>query len=241
MDNLDYIDSYFSGEPDAGKTREFEEKILSDALFAEDVAFYLNALHVSAEESGIVKKEHFKTIYQLPRSGSPGPIKKLVYYIAVAAAIAGIIFGILIFLRPYSPKQMAAEYEREHLQLLPVTMSGHSDSIQTGLRLYNDGKDAEALAQFEKIIRSDTSNFTAKEYAGIAALRLKEYDKAMSYFEKLENYQGLYSNPALILQAVTHMERNEEEDAAKAKQLLLRIVGGDLEGKEFAQQWLRKW
>ena len=119
-------------------------------------------------------------------------------------------------------------------------MSGKSDSIQTGLRLYNEGKFAEALTQFENIIKSDTSIFLAKKYAGIAALRLKEYKKALYYFEELEIYNGLYANPALILQAVTLMERNQPGDAAKAKTLLQRIVDEDLEGKEFAQEWLKK-
>ena len=36
------------------------------------------------------------------------------------------------------------------------------------------------------------------------------------------------------------MERNLPGDAAKAKQLLQNIVSNDLEGKEFAQEWLRK-
>ena len=87
---------------------------------------------------------------------------------------------------------------------------------------------------------SDSSVFTAKKYAGITALRLKEYDKALSWFEQMETYKGLYSNPAQILQAVTLMERNQPGDAAKAKQLLQKIVTDDLEGKEFAQEWLKK-
>ena len=119
-------------------------------------------------------------------------------------------------------------------------MSGRSDSLQTGLRLYNDGKFSEALTQFENIIRSDTSAFTAKEYAGVSAFRLKEYDRALSYFEQMGTYKGLYSNSAQILQAVTLMERNLPGDVARAKQLLQKIVSDDLEGKEFAQEWLKK-
>ncbi|HLA57984.1 MAG TPA: hypothetical protein VK622_04470, partial [Puia sp.] len=86
----------------------------------------------------------------------------------------------------------------------------------------------------------DSSVFSAKEYAGITALRLKEYDRALSYFEQMETHKGLYSNPAQILQAVTLMERNRPGDAAKAKLLLKKIVSDDLEGKEFAQEWLKK-
>jgi tetratricopeptide (TPR) repeat protein len=241
MDNLEYIESYFTNEPDPNRTHEFEERLKSDPAFAEEVAFYVSAQDVSREASRIVKKEHFKEIYQKNQVTRSVPFRKLVNYIAVAAVVAGLIFGTYTFFKPVSPQQLAGQYEKEHLQILPVTMSGHSDSLQTGLRLYNDGKLSEAQSMFEKIIQSDTAHFTAKKYAGITALRLKEYEKALSYFEQMEIYSGLYSNPALILQAVTLMERNQPGDAVKAKQLLQKIVANDQDGKEFAQEWLKKW
>jgi tetratricopeptide (TPR) repeat protein len=240
MDNLDYIENYFTNIPGSELTREFEERIKSDPGFAEEVAFYLAAQEVSKEASGLERKQHFKETYQKSRVVRSVPFKKLVYYIATAAVVSGLIFGTYTFFRPVSPQQLAVQYEKEHLQTLPVTMSGHSDSLQTGLRLYNDGKFSEALTQFENIIRSDTSNFIAKEYAGKTALHMKEYDKAMSWFEQMETYKGLYSNPAQFLQAITLMKRNLPGDTAKAKQLLQNIVSDDLEGKEFAQEWLKK-
>jgi hypothetical protein len=42
------------------------------------------------------------------------------------------------------------------------------------------------------------------------------------------------------MQAVTLMERNQPGDTAKAKILLQKVVANDLEGKEFAQEWLKK-
>ncbi len=241
MDNLDYLDDFFTREPDSERTREFEERITSDPAFAEDVAFYLSAKNTSEEASWIVKKDHFREIYQKSRHIGPTPVRKLVYYIAAAAVVAGIIFGTYTISNSRSPRELADQYIKENLQTLGVTMSGRSDSLQDGLRLYNDGKAGEALVIFEKILISDTSSFNAKKYAGLAALRMKEYGKAMSYFEQLEIYNGLYSNPALILQAVTLMERNQPGDAAKAKILLQKVVANDLEGKEIAQEWLKKW
>jgi tetratricopeptide (TPR) repeat protein len=258
MDNWEYIESYFSNEPDAERAREIEEKIVSDPVFAEDVAFYLSVLKVSRENSQSEKKLHFKEIYQknelsgpdpvktytastpVKNISSPRPVRKLVYYIAAAAAVAGIIFATFSIINPVSPQQLADRYIKEHLQTLGVTMSSRSDSLQTGLRLYNDGRFDEALLQFEKIIQSDTSNFTAKEYAGISALRLKEYDKALSWFEALETYNGHYSNPASFYQALTLMERNQPGDVAKAKNLMKRIVDEDMEGKQAVQDWPKK-
>ena len=241
MDNLDYIENYLAQLPAADLTREFEERIHSDPGFAEEVAFYFAAQEVSRESSRTVKKEHFKEIYQKHQVNRSLPVRKLVYYIATAAVVTGLIFGTYTFFKPVSPRQLAEQYEKEHLQILPVTMSGRSDSLQTGLRLFNEGKYSEALTQFENIIHSDTSVFTAKEYAGISAFRLKEYDKALSYFEQMETRKGLYSNRAQFLEAITLMERNLPGDAVKAKQLLQNIASNDLDGKEFAEEWLRKW
>ncbi|HEY2649840.1 MAG TPA: hypothetical protein VGI38_11640 [Puia sp.] len=241
MDNLDYIENYFAAEPGRDLTREFEERIHSDPGFAEEVAFYLSALQVSRESSDVVKKEHFKEIYQKHGVQRSLPVRKLVYYMSAAAIVAAVIFGTYFFTKSDSPQQMADRYIKDQLKNLPVTMSSRSDSLQDGLRLYNDGKIADALAVFEKLSLSDDSNFVAKKYAGDAALRLGDYDKALSFFEQMATFQGLYSNPALLLQSLTLMKRDKPGDIEKAKQLLQKIVTADLEGKETAQEWLTKW
>ena len=249
MDNLDYIESYFASEPDIARTREFEKRIESDPGFAEEVAFYLSVFKVARESSQSEKKQHLREIYQKNQAAGarrPGnnsrttAVRKLIYYIAAAAVVAGIVFGTDILINSTSPQKLADRYEKEYLDKLGVTMSGRSDSLQDGLRLYNEGKSAEALIQFEKIIQSDSSNFTAKTYAGISALKLKEYDKALAWFKELETYSGLYANPALLYQALTLMERNQSGDEARVRQLLQRIVQNNLEGKQTAQKWLRK-
>jgi tetratricopeptide (TPR) repeat protein len=241
MDNLDYIARFFNHELDNDQAVEFGKKIESDPSFAEDVAFYLSVLKASEEKSQEEKKQHFKKLYADNRAVRKMPAVKWLYYIAAAAAVAGIVFGTYTFIRPVSPSQLADQYVHEHLQTLGVTMNGRADSLQKGIQLYNEGKSSEALTHFEKIILSDTSNFTAKQYAGLAALRLKEYDRALAWFDALGTYNGLYANPARLYQSITLMERNQSGDAAKAKQLLQEIVESDSEGKETAQEWLRKW
>jgi tetratricopeptide (TPR) repeat protein len=259
MDNTDYIESYFTNELIPQQAREFETRIESDPAFAEEVAFYLSTLNISREVSQSEKKEQFKIIYRDNKTGNQGLIRnipvthpsrnasgkalvrKLVYYIATAAVITGIIFGVYTFTNNVSPQQKASRYEKEKLQTLGVNMGGKSNSMQTGLDLYNKGKTAEALLQFERIIQSDTTNFTAKENAGLAALRLKKYDKALAWFKELESYSANYANPALFDQALTLMNRNQPGDNEKAKQLLQRVVQNDGQEKETAQEWLRNW
>jgi len=249
MDNAAYIEDYFTGSPNPEQIRIFEQRVQTDPAFAEEVAFYLSVHTVAGEIAQSRKKQQFREIYQKhlftnaspvkKTSGNP-PVRKLVYYISVAAIVAGICFGIYVYQRPVNPQELAIRYEENYLKSLPVTLGNHSDSIQSGLQLFNAGKIAEAQIVFEQIIQSDTNNFTAQKYAGLISLRLKEYDRALTYFKQLETHTELFANPALFYQALTLMERNQSGDLAKAKQYLRLIVQHDLEGKETAEKWLRK-
>lgn len=243
MDNLDYIDRYFKNELAPEGARQFGDKIESDPAFAEEVAFYLSALEASGEDAEAGKKQWFRELYrQKTGFGNKGMVRKLAYLVAAAAVLAGIVFGLYQFEKPRSRQQMADRYIVDHLQTLPVQMGGRKNNQQTGLQLYNDGKLVEAQAQFERMIQADTTDYTAKEHAGFASLRLREYDKALGYFKQLETYSTLYSNPALFYEALTLMERNHAGDNDKAKQLLEKVVRDGLEGSESAEDWLkRKW
>ena len=117
---------------------------------------------------------------------------------------------------------------------------GEKDSLQEGLRLYNDGQYNEALRQFESIGRRNTESYSIKKYIGITYLRLNNYDSALQYFQKFQN-DTLYTNPSLFYQALTLLKRNLPGDKAKARDLLQQVRDNDLEGKEFAQKWLDKW
>jgi tetratricopeptide (TPR) repeat protein len=88
---------------------------------------------------------------------------------------------------------------------------------------------------------NDTSLFEVKKYAGIVSLRLGQYDKAINYFSQLANYTQLYANPGKFYHALTLMKRNRPGDKQTAKILLEQVVQNDLEEKETAQQWLKKW
>jgi len=159
-------------------------------------------------------------------------------------AMAAVVFGVLFFSwylvqKPAGPEKLASRYIEQHWQTLGVSMSSREDSIQTGLRLYNEGKLPEALQQFETIIRSGNPGFSVKKYAGIVTLRMKDYDKALVYFSQLSDYH-LYANPGLFYQALTLLERNRSGDRENAKGLLEQIVKNDLEEKETAVEWLRK-
>jgi tetratricopeptide (TPR) repeat protein len=256
MENSELIENYFTSSLDAEQVREFEKRIESEPAFADEVAFYLSVHTITREVNASEKKQQFRELYQKSQHASEPatralaqtvsikskttPIRKLVYYMASAAVVAGIVFGAYTLMGSESPQQMAIKYEKENLKNLSVTMSGNADSLQAILKLYNDGKLDQALAQFEQIWQRNNSDSKALQNAGLAALALKDYDKALDYFKKLEAF-SLFSNPALFFQAITRMDRNQTGDADSAKQLLLQVVQKDQEGKEVAQKWLKHW
>src|SRR5882724_5043314 len=174
MESLDYIDSYFKGELDSSESGKFEEKIINDPSFAEQVADYIRIFQIVKVQSDDDKKKRFRGLYEQNKTSNSGKgfVRRMWPTVAVAALVAGIIFGWYLFMQPVSPKQLADSYIREHLQSLPVSM-GTQDSMQALNDLYNEEKLTEALQGFQKIIESDPSNFKAIQNAGIVSLRLQ--------------------------------------------------------------------
>ncbi|HEY4877338.1 MAG TPA: tetratricopeptide repeat protein [Puia sp.] len=242
MENLDYIESYFKNELPAEEKTQFEQKIINDKNFAEEVAFYCSARQIIKDELNKEKKEQFKKIYQQKNIShqNTGIVKKIWTFSAAAAAIIVIVFGWYFFVKPVSTQQLADEYIQQYFQTLGVSMSSKQDSVDVGKSLYNDGKLPEALQQFEKIINTNSKNFEAIKYAGIVSLKLKNYDKALAYFSQIEN-DSVFSNPAKIYKAITLMERNNAGDKEQAKELLQQIIQNNLDEKETAEKWLSKW
>ena len=247
MENyLEYIDAYFQRMLDPEEIKRFEQKITEDKEFADEVAFYLSAKQSLKAEADGEKKEWFRELLAQQRPviniNQHGSTKRIwMYRVAAAAAvIVCAFFAWYLVSSKSSPGQMADNYINDNFKTLPVKMSAEKDSIQDGLRLYNDGRYDAALKQFGSIAQRDTGNYLLKNYMGIVYLKLGNYEKALQYFKQFEK-DTLYANPSQFNQALTLMKRNLPGDKQKAKELLQSVKDNDLEGKEFAQKWLDKW
>lgn len=242
MNSLEYIEDYFKGSLTATQKEEFEQRILSDPSFAEEVAFYLNTQALLKDELTTEKKARFKDLYRQnePLFTRPSPVRRLWPYLVAASALIIIIAGWLIFGQQPGPEKLADQYISGQLQNLSVKMSSVQDSLQKAIALYNQGQLPEALIRFQGLLQQDSARSQAKVYSGIVCLRLQQYDKALDYFLQLEADTALYSNPALFYQSLTLMKRNHPGDSQKARQLLQLVVDRDLDKKEDAQQLLLK-
>jgi tetratricopeptide (TPR) repeat protein len=165
--------------------------------------------------------------------------RKWLVVTVAAAVLAMVILAWLLYLRPANPARLAERYIQQNLALLPAKM-GSADSLVTGVNLYNSGKFAKALQQYEGILRLDSLNPVALNYAGIVSLRIENYDKALDYFIKLEHHTDPRVNPALFYEALTLLKRNHTGDSDHAKQLLRQIVENEWSRRADAQELLGK-
>ncbi|MGB8193692.1 MAG: hypothetical protein WCF67_17300 [Chitinophagaceae bacterium] len=245
MQSLEFIDNYFKGTLNPEETRQFEQKILNDPAFAEEVAFYCNTMQELESDMTAEKKHHFLKLYRLGEvriSPKPSLLRRMFTPLRVAAAalVPVIIVCWYFFQMPVSTLRLAEKYIDKDLHKMDVKMSGGKDHIQTGQNLYNEGKDAEALQEFELAIKSDPAQAEPKKFAGIVSLRMEDYDRALNYFRQVDSIPQ-YSNPGKFYQALTLMKRNQPGDRQEAKKLLEDVVAKKLEKHATAEEWLDSW
>jgi tetratricopeptide (TPR) repeat protein len=243
---LEYIDAYFQRTLEPEEIKRFEKKITEDKEFADEVAFYLSAKQSLKAEADLEKKERFRELLAQKRPvidiNQYRSTKRIwLYRVSAAAAVLICVFfaWYFFFSTSSSPQQMADNYIKENYKTLSVKM-GEKDSLQEGLRLYNERQYNLALRQFESMVQRDNGNYLLKNYMGIVYLKLGNYEKALQYFKQFEN-DTLYSNPSIFNQALTLLKRNQPGDKQNAKELLEHVRDNHLEGEVFAQKWLEKW
>lgn len=240
MHSLEYIDGYFKGEFSPKEKTEFERKLTEDPNFADDVAFYISTRQVSKDLVIEEKKNNFRKIYaDYDKETKVIPMRRIWSYSAAAAVFAALIFSWFMFMKPPTPSQLADHYIKTNLAHLQVNMGGGQDSLQTAIGLYNEGKYSASLPVFEAILNTKPDNSRALEYAGIAAIQIGEYDKAIQYFSRLESLPLAY-NPGAFYHALTLMKRNAPGDAAEAKKYLEKVANEGLEHKEDVPTLLKR-
>jgi tetratricopeptide (TPR) repeat protein len=107
-----------------------------------------------------------------------------------------------------------------------------------GFRLFNEQKLTEAQIIFEDILKRKNNDSEAIKYAGITALRLKNYDKAIQYFKILGSQKSLFANPGKFYEAITLLEKSPA-NKKEAELLFKEVIDNNLEGKQEALKMLK--
>lgn len=238
---LEKIDKYFSNELSLSERQDFEIQLVKDDKLKESVSFYLNTRTAAKQIADHKRREEFEELRQ-KISQKPqvlGKIKPMIWLSGLAASLV-LTLGVWWFSRTpdLTMDALADAYIQEHFQSLPVKMDATTDSLQMGLRLFNEQKISEAQIVFENILKRKNSDSEAIKYAGISALRLKNYDDAIQYFKILSSQKELFANPGKFYQAITLLQQSSM-NKKEAGILLKEVIDNGLEGKEEALKMLK--
>ena len=235
---LEQINKYFNNELSLSERQDFDNQLLTDKKLASEFAFYLQAKAANNEIAREKRKNEFEQLRKEISNRSLGNLKPIIWLSGIAASLVLMLgFWWFSYTPNVSANVLADTYIQEHFQNLPIKMDGNTDSLQMGLRLFNEQKLSEAQTVFENILQGKNKNNEAIKYAGITALRLKSYDKAIQYFRVLGSQKGLFANSGKFYEAITLLKqspKNQEE----AEVLLQEVIDGDLEGKQEASLFL---
>lgn len=238
---LEKIDKYFNNELSLSERQDFEIQLVKDEQLKENISFYLNtraAAKQFADDKRSVEFEALrKTLSQ--KSKDSGKIKPMIWLSGLAAS-AVLVVGFWWFSQTHdlATDALANTYIQENFYNLPVKMDATADSLQMGLRLFNEQKLSEAQTVFENILKRKNNDSEATKYAGITALRLKDYDKAIQYFKVLASQKNLFANPGKFYQAIALLQQSPM-NKKEADILLKDVIDNGLEGKEEALKMLK--
>ena len=243
MERFEYIDDYFKGVTIPDKKSDFEQRLLTDKDFAEEVAFYLNTVRVARMSNNEIKRSHLKELYNKNNShNSVSTLRKSWPYAAmIAAVLITLIVGSYLYTQPVTePPKLADAYFSDHVLTMGVPMDNNNGLLIEGRDLYNIKNYSGSLKKFKELLKTDTSNTDAKEYAGLAAFKLNDYKTAFNYFGQVAGNEDLNVNPGKFYQALTLMKQNFSGDKEKYKRLLKEVVKDTLFGKDEADAFLKK-
>ena len=245
QDTWEYIESYFTQVLSSEERKNFEARIEQDSLFAKEVAFYLTARSAARDVLMEEKQSAFADIdVATTKMVKTAPVRRILTSkwlpYAAAACLVLIIALYFIFQSP-TPAQLAANYIHNTYNHLSLTMDASRDSMQLGMAAYNNQQYTVALSYFKGIADNYPNNSTAKKFAGLSYLQLKDYDNSLELFRSLAAMKGLFSNEGDFLEAITLLQRNAPGDKERAKMLLQKVVSENEDGSEEAKEWLEKW
>lgn len=233
---LAQIEKYLNNEMSLSERQVFENQLLTDGELVNELAFYTHLKLANQELAREKRKAEFDALRKEISNRPSGKIKPMIWISGVAASvILALGFWWLSNTALPNSAEYADTYIQEHFENLPVKMDGNADSLQMGLRLFNEQKLSEAQAIFEEILQRKNVDSEAIKYAGITALRLKQFDKAIVYFQALSLQKNLYSNPGKFYEALVLMKQ-QPINKKEVETLLNEVIDNNLEGNQEARK-----
>lgn len=234
------IEAFLDNELSATELEQFERELKEDPILARELAFFLSVKNLSKEKG---RQERLADRHQEWQSQSTA-VRVFRPWMAAAALVLLIGLGWwLVLLNSNSSLQSySSQYVSDHFNSISVQMNADSkkDSLQLAIEAFNKGDYQLTLDITGHLLERDPANPEALETGGIAAIRLKDYQKAIALFNRLGDQTNLYANPGKFYEAVARVEEGSADNLKRAEDLLIEVVNQDLEGAKEAQKWLKK-
>lgn len=233
MNNLDKIEQYYNNTLTAVERAVFEAELKSNPDMAAEVAFYVQAKQAAQAEAHARRKAEWKALGQ---SVTQTQQRTRFYTYAAAASVVLVIASLFYYSLNHSfthspiDKVWASAYIEKNFATLTTQMSSTADSLQMGISAYNAGDLEKAQVIFGELLKRDSLDTTAEEYAGIVSLRRGDYDQAIKHFHRLSTRTDLVANPGKFYEALALLSRNRPLDKSKAENLLKEVKADKLEG-----------
>ncbi|MBB6005001.1 M48 family metallopeptidase [Arcicella rosea] len=235
---LERIESYFNNTLSNEERQLFETQLANDTTLANEVAFYLNTKIAARENAKEKRKQEFEELRKKLAKNNKIRLNGWITGIAASVLIAFITW-VFVQKNGVNADEIADVYIQEHFENLPVKMDGSTDSLQMGLRFFNQKAFNNAQSVFEEMLERKPDSAEVLKVSGITALKLGDYQKAVIRFHELGEQENLFANPGKFYEALALMKIKPLNKKA-IEELLNEVINNDLEGKQTAIEILKQ-
>ncbi len=202
------FDAYLRSEMSAEEKTAFESTLTKDAaLKAEFESFKLFEATIESAEIKSFKAQlgEWDKITQEDSSSKKTRIIPI-RTIAIAASVALIAFlAVNYFFGSVSNQELATNYFSPYENVL--TIRGEKETIDDALLLYEKEDYIAAVTLFSSYPKNQTANF----YAGECEFQLKNYTKAITYYEAVMDNSDIFYEVAQFHMALAYLGADDKD------------------------------
>lgn len=230
--DYDMINRYLDGEMNAEELKAFEAAMLQDADLKNEVELLRDVhatlkikLHPGEHETSLrnsLKEMNAEFFSARSEQAKVIPLNRRKWMTAIAA-----VFVLTLLLTVWQPWKK----EDLYLQYADVQMPGiakrgvASDSlIQSAVENFNNKKFAEAIPDFETILKDSAGNSFVQYYYAIALMQNDNIEKARAQFSELYNGSSIFKFDAAFYMALSYLKENNK---SACKEWLNKIPVGN--------------
>lgn len=249
LDNENHNESisfYLNGALSHNTAMETEIDLAEREIYLKGISTQVTEWVESSEEERLQGKEwdeYTLKIAEFVKSGMGGlnekpevlprisiPLhRKLVFRLSSIAAVLIIALGLWsVFNVKSKPEQLFADYYKPYEVIDGQTRSVENrvdDKFLQGVKLYKNGKFAEAGLIFDEMLNADESSPKIRLLYGISLLEEQKYDQAIFNFTRIIDQNGEYLIESKWYLAMCYLGTGDKKSAEKILTELSKVPG----------------